>query len=447
MSSGESIQYNNWITQKKPAEKIGQQPQAKESKDISLFNNDAYSINFSGKKDEQVFHTNHNESFMPSFEEKEKSKDDVKFPYFNSEMKKEYNEKTVVDIYKSLSNKEVSNQNSKELVQNIHRLTQDNYKFALTQFDNADLPLTDAIMDTSHLSLEEKKKCMKHLVDVGQKTSDLGNQRSDDIIPNMKEVIKKYETSDLNETEKRRLTADFRKILYRSDTLKTEIPIRPNGKLDGEFQQGNTNDCWLLAGIKGLSMTKEGKTVLENAIKPDGKGNVDVTFKGIGKTYKITARDLKGSNELSSGDSDIRALEIAMDRHFRETLPDGVADINENSVSKAFELLADPKKTKSAQGYDGVSQIIDEIQKTGMKGKASVTGMSGDIDPTDIDAVNENGDFVEMYTCHAYTLKGVDKEYAYLINPHNSSETIKIPLEQYKEKFNLLSLTDVKGLK
>lgn len=445
MTSGESIQYNNWITQKKPAEKIGQQQsQPNANKDVSLFNNDAYSINFSNKADEKVFQSNNN-SFSQGLEEK--NKDDVKFPYFNSAMKKEYNEKTVVGIYKGLSNGEISGQNSKELVQNIHRLNQDNYKFALTQFDNVDISLTDAIIDTANLNSEEKKKCLNHLVKVGEKASVAGNQRSDDIIPNMKEIIKKYETSGLDETDRKRLTADFKKTLYRSDTLKTELPTMPNGKLDGEFRQGDTNDCWLLAGIKSLSMTKEGKAVLENAIKPDGKGNVDVTFKGIGKTYKITARDLKGSNELSSGDSDVRALEIAMDRHFRETLPDGVADINENSVSKAFELLADPQKTKSAEGYDGVSQIIDEIQKTGMKGKASVTGMSGNVDPTDIDAINENGDFVEMYTCHAYTLKNVDKEYAYLINPHNSSETIKIPLEQYKEKFNLISLTDVKGLK
>ena len=88
-----------------------------------------------------------------------------------------------------------------------------------------------------------------------------------------------------------------------------------------------------------------------------------------------------------------------------------------------------------------------EIQKTGMKGKASITAMSGDIDPSEIDAVNQNGDFVEMYNCHAYTLKGADKEYVYLINPHDSSEIIKVPLEQYKEKFDLISLTDVRGLK
>jgi len=423
-------------------------PRVQSNQNTTVFGNSNFSVsqyNSNSSKIPSIFDINEQSQYkFPDLPGKKEST--PKVPYMSEEMRQEYNERTIIGIYKGLSNRNITAKNTKELMENIHRITFDNYKYTFRSFEAAGISLTDAVMNSPHLNTAQKQECMNYLVDLGKKTADYGNQRSDDVIPNMKELVQKYQKSGLTAKDRKRLTADFKKIVNRSDTLKTEVPARPNGKLDGTFKQGNTGDCWLLSGIQSLSMTPEGKAVLEKSVKVDAQGNATVKLNGVGKTYKITARDLKCSNELSTGDTDIRALEIAMDRYFREELPDGMADIDGNTISKAFELLGDPNKTQVAYNQN-VQQVISYIQQTGMKGKASVTGMAGNVDPRNIDATNEKGEKVKVYNAHAYSVKGADSNYVYLINPHDTSSTIKIPLQQYLAKFNLISITDVRGLK
>lgn len=422
--------------------------QAPKGKEIALFGNGSNDLSVpykdNGPKIPSIFDDKKPKYSPPEIPNKETP---IKVPFKTPEMIKEYNEKTVLGVYKGLSNRNITKENTKSLIDNIKNISFDNYKYTFLSFESAGISLTDAIMNSPHLTTKQRQECMNHLLEVGKKTADFGHQRSDDVIPKMKDLIKKYETAELDRPNQKRLTADFKKLVNRTDTLSTGTPKKPNGKIDGTFKQGNTGDCWLLAGIQSLSLTKEGRAVLDKSVKVDAQGNATVTFSGIGKTYKITARDLKCSNELSTGDTDVRAMEIAMDRYFREAMPNGNADIDGNTVSKAFELLGDPNKTQSAMGQRGVSQVIEYIRSTGMKGKASVTGMTGNVDPRGMDATNEKGEKVKMYNGHAYTVKGADSNFVYLINPHDTSSTIKIPVTQYLDKFNLISITDVTGLK
>ena len=367
-------------------------------------------------------------------------------PIMTPEMRREYNERTVVSIYKGLSNPRVTADNTKKLMQNLRMIDASNYKYVFRSFEAAGIPLSDVIMASPHLNDKQKQECMDFLVDLGKKTADYGNQRSDDVIPNMKELVKKYDTG-LSRADKKRLSADFKKIINRSDTLQTQTPARPNGKLDGTFKQGNTGDCWLLSGLQALSMSKEGRALLDRSVSVDAQGNATVTLGNVGKTYKISARDLKCSNELSTGDTDFRALEIAVDRYFREVVPDGDADIDGNTSSKAFEVLVGSDNISSAYNPKSLATMLDDVQARGMEGRAGVTGISGRIDPSDIVATNEKGERVKMYNGHAYTFKNADANYVYLINPHDSSSTIKVSREQYLSKFSVLSIVDLKGKK
>ena len=235
-------------------------------------------------------------------------------PFIDGKMRLKYTEQTTLGIFKGLSQRRVSQQNTEKLMQTIHTLDPKSYKFAFQVFANSGYNLPEMIMNSKHLSEAQKKQCLQHMVKVGKDVANYNKQRSDDVIPKMQDLVKKYDTKKgLPEIDKKRLAADFKKIVNRSDTTQARRP-RPNGKIDIPFRQGQTGDCWLLAGIQSLSMTPQGKKVLDNAVKVDKQGNATVTLKGVGKTYKVTARDLKCSNELSSGDSDVRALEIAMDR-------------------------------------------------------------------------------------------------------------------------------------
>lgn len=375
----------------------------------------------------------------------------VKIPYMTKEMRQEYDRDTIVGIYKALDNRKISKANSQKLYENIHRLDYQNYKMAFRSFEQIGVNLVDIINQTEHLSNQQKKECLNYMVDLGKKTADYGNQRSDDVVPSMKKLVAQYDSQHgLDEISKKRLVADFKKIINRSDTLKTAVPERPNGKIDRSYKQGQTGDCWLLAGIQSLAMTPQGKKMLDNAVKVDKKGNATVTLKGVGKKYTVTSRDLKCSNELSTGDTDVRALEIAMDRYFRESVTaeqDSRADIDGNSVGKALALLGDPNKTVEFMGQRNVAKGIVALADRGMKGKAAVTGMSGNIDPSDIKAFDERGKKVQVYNAHAYSIQEIAVDGITLINPHDTSHTLKMSLEDYIKHFNLLGVTDTLGLK
>ena len=374
-----------------------------------------------------------------------------KVPFMTKEMRQEYDRDTIVGIYKALDNPKVSKDNTQKLYQTIHHLDYQNYKMAFRSFEQIGVNLVDVINRTKHLSNDQKKECLDYMVDLGKKTADYGNQRSDDVVPSMKKLVAQYDSQHgLDEVSKKRLVADFKKIINRSDTLKTAVPERPNGKIDRSYKQGQTGDCWLLAGIQSLAMTPQGKKLLDNAVKVDKNGNATVTLKGVGKKYTVTARDLKCSNELSTGDTDVRALEIAMDRYFRESVTAeeySQADIDGNSVGKGLALLGDPSKTKEYAGQREVAQGIVSLANSGMKGKAAVTGMSGNIDPRDIKAYDENGKRVQVYNAHAYSVQEIALDGITLVNPHDTSHTLKMSLEDYIKHFNLLGVTDTSGLK
>lgn len=385
---------------------------------------------------------------------KTKDKSIPKIPYMSKEMRREFDEKTTIGIFNGIIQKQPSKKNTEQLMKYFYQMDYQNYKFVLRSFDMSGLSLTYAVMNTSNLNDKQKQEVLNHLADLGKKTADYGNQRSDDVYPKVKDLIKKYEKQDnLSYADQKRLTADFKKFVNRSDTLQTPKPAMPNGKVDRPFKQGQTGDCWLLSGIKALSMTKEGQAMLDKVVTVDNKGNAIVKLKGVGKTYTVTARDLKCSNELSSGDTDIRAIEIAMDRYMRETVTDDLnstADIDGNTVGMAFKLLADPSKTVETPrpSNQNVRSIVDIISKRGgLKGYAGTTGMSGRVDPSGFNAVDDRGKPVTMYNAHAYAMKEITKDSVYLVNPHDTARTIKIPLNQYLAKFDLISLTEVTNLK
>lgn len=431
--------------------KQGTQTQAKDNtKDINLF--DGYTPGKGPLRPKEnnipsIFDGNF--GFKPQFPNPWKKKTpDVPIPFITEEMRREYNEKTIVGLFRGLTSKNSSKANNENIVKLVHCISPDNYKLAFRSFEGAGMPLSTLINETPHLTNAQKKKCLEHLVECGKKTADYGQQRSDDVVPNMKKLIAKYDNNaGLDAINVKRLEADFKKIINRSDTLKTEIPARPNGKIDLNFKQGNTGDCWLLAGIQSLSMTPEGKKILDNAVKVDANGNATVTLKGVGKKYTVTARDLKCSNELSTGDTDVRALEIAMDRYFRETVPEGSADIDGNTVGQALKLLGDPNKTQELAGTRGVYAGVNYLLQTKMKNKAAVTGMSGNVNPNDIVAHNEKGERVKIYNAHAYSIKSVSADSITLINPHDTSHTITMSMKQYLSHFNLIGVTDTSGLK
>ncbi len=223
--------------------------------------------------------------------------------------------------------------------------------------------------------------------------------------------------------------------------------IMANGKIDEDFCQGKIGDCWLLAAIKAISLNPSGLQILNDSIKIEPNGDVTVTLKGVNKTYRISQKELNGSTELSTGDLDIRALEIAFNRYFREF--GGLISFPKGSGSEAMNSKMIPR---ISLGYDIDRDQMSTAYKillgdsgnnyTGTISKEQIDNFN---DPNTITTVSSNGDLkslkipnsdIRLLSSHAYTVTHSDEDYVYLINPHDSSTEIKVPRATFVEFFN-----------
>ena len=111
---------------------------------------------------------------------------------------------------------------------------------------------------------------------------------------------------------------ELAQLLYYTDTT----DLISDGKI-GSFAQGRTGDCWFLSMLGNYASTKAGEENIAKRISaPDKDGTYTVTFDDpfnseIKREYKVTQKDLqdfdllKDDTYFSSGDLDVRILEIA----------------------------------------------------------------------------------------------------------------------------------------
>lgn len=239
----------------------------------------------------------------------------------------------------------------------------------------------------------------------------------------------------LNKNNHEKLLIDLRRFIARGENKENKLISRPNGKIDVDFEQGNTGDCWLLAGLIAICKKDKGKEALESLIKVDEKtGNVIVTLKGINKTYTIKENEIKNCDHLSGGDGDVRALELAYDKYIQEKAYNKdsyVYDINGNSCSYMFEIIFG--KSELIKGYDKNDKKWDFNNPN----KFYCIGTSWlDVKDTKVFeniVIKENGETEYFVAGHAYALIKSDEEYVYLVNPWDSSETLKMTHDNLKK--------------
>lgn len=206
-----------------------------------------------------------------------------------------------------------------------------------------------------------------------------------------------------------------------------------NEKIDNEYKQGNTGDCWLIATITAIRNNPKLKEQLEGQISKDIDGNITVFLKGINKSYKISKEELKGATELSSGDLDVRAIEIAVRKYLVES------NWHNGNITSRNLAGDDPNKAigiiLGTKPSDNKVDIIKKLMKGNatciVSAKENTTFKSGDIDGADF-----------LYTKHAYTAVNADEKYVYLINPHDTSKQIKISHKLFLNFFKECIMVD-----
>ena len=334
------------------------------------------------------------------------------------------------------------------------------------------ISLSDKVL-ASNMSESEKREALKYL---GQK---LAEHTADNNLYSSG-LSRKLENLIADEN------FDLQKASDAIDNLLLELNKenkKPNGDIDADFRQGQTGDCWFLSTIQALRNSPQGQALLDDSVNIDPETeNIIVNLKGVNKTYTITPQELEDSDKLSFGDLDVRAMEIAVQRYFKENPIMGKTTIDGNNPAIAFKLLTgfdviqisnyiqnpyflhqlDKKNNNSDSNIFAASQqsiatgapifmknkhfydgMLDMMQKRGTQW-VFVASTKEELDKkytADVsfkDILSGNG--FSLVNNHAYAIKKVDKDYVYLINPHDTSLVVKIPRADFLECFEQVTI-------
>lgn len=310
------------------------------------------------------------------------------------------------------------------------------------------VPLETAILQDPSIDKNKKIDLIRNDFTRWAKRAKLDGTNIDDIIKDADNDLQQfsnnknfYKYSALYETTIDKLKSRiYSKYMA---TPKTQI----NGKIDQNFQQGRTGDCWLLAAIKGISRNPKGQKILNDSIKVNQNGTVTVHLKGVDKTYTISQKEINSATELSSGDGDVRALEIAVNRYLREDYKENNgqdASINGNYMFTAYKILTGkgghffPIFTLGDSllnpEFYGDEPISDELIKE-FNNKDQITCVAAHGNQKDIQVNTSKNTKGLLTKDHAYTVSHADQKYVYLINPWDTATELKVDKKTFKNFF------------
>jgi hypothetical protein len=257
-------------------------------------------------------------------------------------------------------------------------------------------------------------------------------------------------------------------------TTKKDIPktnfnreIEPTKQAEGQI------DCWLLSGINALNTTSWGKKAIFNAIVPDSDDGGGVTIKLPGspieqKNFHVSAEEIakaKESGEFSSGDDDMIAIELAVEKLFKIMDKEHLGEINRNGAE--------------TNSYLGNMVVEDEKgEKRTLDVEELITGNACEVVPFFLSNVNKNEyDKIYQYVSqnhnnmaitltitnkkdviagrdkndlvhgnHSYAIKDfVYGKYVIVSDPYNSGEDIKLSWQKFLSEETILFFTFENG--
>lgn len=248
-----------------------------------------------------------------------------------------------------------------------------------------------------------------------------------------------------------------------------------NKKLNGKFsnvKQGQQDDSWLLSGLKSLSATKHGKKIIRDSMRATD-GGVVIKFKGIGKEYNITNKEInRVANEYvtlfddegkvkgykknySSGDGDVLAFELAFKKYQSDLRlgkikanPDlpkcanqfsSHDNLSETDVSQFYYLLTGKLPTEIKNNLfniDEKSKLDVFIAKfANNSDNMSATFKFKDDGSGALSVKSIFNSDIKLYTSKVYSIKKINDKFVIFVDPRNTAVHIRMPIEEFKQKF------------
>lgn len=312
------------------------------------------------------------------------------------------------------------------------------------------------IMGEVGLKYSERAKYCKHIIDMIAMKYAKNGIYIEDIIKEFNDELN-YQKDTWTTANAERLEVIIRKLIDRLNNADQSKNIAPNGKIDKNFYQGAVGDCWLLAPIKAISMSPKGLKILNDSIKVHPNGDVTVTLKGVKKSYTFTRKEIYGSTQLSTGDLDVRAVEMAIDKYIAEErgiddiFGDKQIDINSSHEEVAYRLLLGKgdwnhyykKGSIIDEWLNGNRYEIRQEHIDRFNNKNHIVCVSATRNKKALKLKGPNGNEVILLTGHSYAVSRADSKYIYLINPHDTSKEIRVSIKTFKSFFNDIAEVDL----
>lgn len=308
------------------------------------------------------------------------------------------------------------------------------YDRVKTDYDDIEKPtLTAIIAKEKGLSVNDRIKLIRQLQNRMYNDYVSSETAGDDIKAKIeKEIAKLAKNPDNTDVELiDRLNCKlYNRDGYTNDETYDKQLKAPNGKIDKVSYQGGAGDCWLLAAINAIARSKKGLELLNNFLKVNSDGSVTVHLRGANKTYTISKKDLYAARELSTGDLDVRAIEIAVERYLMDTQK---GDLNGGFAGDAFDILLGGKK----RAWKWLGTELDDSYKEKINNPNILVAASISDEEKESKVKTSSGE--EIHAHHAYTVVKADNNFVYLINPWDGGKLLKLSYKEFKSIFDRFS--------
>ena len=211
--------------------------------------------------------------------------------------------------------------------------------------------------------------------------------------------------------------------------------VNVNGDISDEnTNQQSTGDCWYLASLISAMNNDEVNEAIKSLVTvEDGIYTVILD----GKKYSYTLQQLGIADELSKGDADVRAFEMAMrTRMWSEGLRFQSNDLFTFAAAFAGNYGDNDSAYTSIHPGDDITKILEQIKSGNYLAQCGLeSGENGKNDDiiNSIKVYDENGNEIDFKGNHAYSVVNADDEFVYLRNPHNKDQLLKISIEDFKK--------------
>lgn len=244
----------------------------------------------------------------------------------------------------------------------------------------------------------------------------------------------------------------------RVEASKRAIELKDaNGEIDTTFIQGYTGDCWILSPLKSMSNDKKFLEKINKMITVNKENGVikSVTINIQGKNYTFDYKNIKSANEYSSGDLDVRVMEMALNQYVHENnLCEGDITLGWDDKD-AYKIILGEDNIEITDYKTGTDGDFDRYLKTlkqSSSGTVSTIGITNDWNEEedkekDLFAEDKNGNKVELFVPHAYNYVKIDDKYLYFTDPQEPLKELRMPLKKVGRVFDDACIVKLKDNK